>query len=160
MRIKMLRSVLSLVLLAAGPTYAVAAGSGSNDRSGQHQRECASQIASSTEYYGLHLSNDTQFIQGLYQNLLGRNASDTEVQIWLDEINTGKTRAQVVADFLATPSYQNAYAAKLFNLYLQRPASKMEVDQIVNQLQSGASDAAIAASIVASDEYYLAAENR
>ena len=65
-----------------------------------------------------------------------------------------------MADFLATPSYQNAYAAKLFNLYLQRPASKMEVDQIVNQLQSGASDAAIAASIVASDEYYLAAENR
>ncbi|HEV3116758.1 MAG TPA: DUF4214 domain-containing protein [Gemmataceae bacterium] len=118
------------------------------------------QIASSTEYYGLHLSNDTQFIQGLYQNLLGRNASDTEVQTWLNEINTGKTHAQVVADFLAAPAYQSAYAANLFAIYLQRPPSKMEVDQVVNQLQSSASDAAIAASILASDEYYLDAANR
>ena len=76
--------------VAVSQVHAVAAGSGSNDRSGQHQRECASQIASSTEYYGLHVSNDTQFIQGLHQNLLGRNASDTEVQTWLNEINTAK----------------------------------------------------------------------
>ena len=58
------------------------------------------------------------------------------------------------------PAYQNAYAANLFVLYLQRPPSKIEVDQIVNQLQAGQSDAAIAASILASDEYYLDAANR
>src|SRR5439155_16155140 len=111
------------------------------------------QLASSAEYYAQHLNNDSQFIRGLYQNLLGRGSSDTEVQIWLDELNTGKTRLQVVQDFLATPAYQNAYAANVFKLYLQRPPSKIELDQIVSQLQAGASDAAIVAAILGSDEY-------
>jgi hypothetical protein len=125
-----------------------------------HANDIIVQLASSPEFYALHLNNNTQFIRGLYQDLLGRGASQTEVDIWLNKLNTGETRAQVVTDFLATAQYQQYYITSLFNLYLQRAPSKMEIDLYMSKLQASGSDAAIVASILASNEYILDAENK
>jgi len=65
-------------------------------------------MASSPEYYALHQSNNTQFIRGLYLDLVARGSSSTEVEVWLNKLNTGETRAQVVTEFLKSPEYRSS----------------------------------------------------
>jgi len=125
-----------------------------------HANDVIVQLASSPEYYALRLSNNTQFIRGLYNDLLNRGASVTEIEIWLNKLNTGATRAQVVAGFVAIAEYQQFYINSLFMRYLNRLPSKMEMDQYISQLQAGASDAALAAGILSSAEFFLAAANQ
>jgi hypothetical protein len=65
-----------------------------------------------------------------------------------------------VADFLASAQYQQYHITSLFNLYLQRAPSKMEIDLFMSKLQAAGSDASVVASILASNEYVLDAENK
>ena len=125
-----------------------------------HANDVIVQLAASPEFYALHLNNNTQFVRGLYQDLLGRGASQTEVDIWLNKLNTGETRGEVVADFLATSQYQQYYITSLFDLYLQRAPSKLEIDLFMSKLRAGGSDASVVASILASNEYVLDAETK
>jgi hypothetical protein len=112
------------------------------------------QIAGGDEYYALHLSNPTQFVRALYQDLLNRGASDTEVLTWLNKLNSGESRAQVVADFTSTQEYQQVAVTSLFTTYLRRPPSSQEMSQYVTQMQTGGSDAALAAQVLGGAEYF------
>ena len=74
----------------------------------------------------------------------------------MNKLDQGETRGQVVADFLATQQYEDAYITGLFNFYLHRAPSNLELSQFESQMQSGNSDAAIVTALVASNEYFLA----
>jgi hypothetical protein len=122
---------------------------------GGHIRDVIDQVVSSAEYYSRQGTTNTQFIRGLYHDLLNRGASDTEVLIWLNKFNSGETQSQVAADFTSAPEYQQDFITNLFTLYLHRSPTTTELGQYVTQLQSGASDAVLAGTLLASDEYYL-----
>ena len=121
-----------------------------------HANDVIVQLAGSDEYYALRSSNNSMFVRGLYHDLLQRGASDAEVLAWLNKLDQGETRGQVVADFLATQQYQDAYITGLFNFYLHRAPGNLELSQFESQMQSGNSDAAIVTALVASNEYFLA----
>ncbi|MBU3730568.1 MAG: DUF4214 domain-containing protein [Beijerinckiaceae bacterium] len=60
----------------------------------------ADQFIASTEFnrtYGL--LNNTSFVQLLYNNVLGRNGEDAGVRGWVDGLNKGMTRAEVLLGF-------------------------------------------------------------
>src|SRR5262249_28083465 len=120
-----------------------------------HINDVIAGMAGSPEYYALHSSNNSMFVRGLYQDLLKRGSSDTEVLTWLNKLNTGESRTQVVAEFLATPEYQHFYVTSLFNLYLRRTPSTIELQQFEALIQGGSSDAALVQALVASNEYFL-----
>ena len=77
--------------------------------------------------------NDRDFIQLLYQNVLGREGEASGVQFYLDAFNNGATRGDVVVGFANSPEFQfrtqvesDAYATsefledaagKIFRLY-------------------------------------------
>jgi hypothetical protein len=111
-------------------------------------------IASSAEFYALQGGTNTSWIQGLYHDLLGRYASTTEVNVWLNQLQLGQSQAQVIANFLGTTEYQTDYITNYFNLYLQRSPTPFELGQYLSQLQSGTSDAALLGGLLASQAYY------
>jgi hypothetical protein len=111
-------------------------------------------LAASSEFYKLQGGTDTSWVQGLYHDLLNRYGSQTEVQSWLNDLNAGQTRQQVVGDFLASTEYQTDYITNLFSLYLQRLPTEYELGQYIAQLQSGMKDANFIGGLLASNAYY------
>lgn len=49
-------------------------------------------LVGSAEYFARHGNNNTQFVQGLYHDILGRSASNAEVLTCLSVLDAGATR--------------------------------------------------------------------
>jgi len=109
--------------------------------------------AGSQEYYNLKGGTDDGWVRGLYQDLLGRTPADSEVGIWVGALSTS-TRAQVAAQFLATPEYQWHYLEGLGQTYLLRALTTDETTQMETLLKQGVSETTLAGSLLASDEYF------
>jgi hypothetical protein len=125
---------------------------------GQSARLVADIIGSS-EYFGLHGSDNTKWVQSLYQNLLGRPATDAEVQTWLASLNSGTSRADVATQFTTSAAYQQNYVSEQYNFYLRRSPTTAETDAAVAQIQGNSTDAQVVAQILSSDEYYKTSES-
>lgn len=61
----------------------------------------ANSFINSTEFQSLYGANpsDTEFIDSLYHNVLHRNPDQSGYDFWIDSMNAGVSRAQVLVDF-------------------------------------------------------------
>lgn len=125
---------------------------------GQSARVVADIIGSS-EYFNLHGADNTKWVQSIYQNVLGRPATDTEVQTVLASLSGGTSRADVATQFTTSAAYQQNFVRQQYNFYLRRSPMTTERDASVALMQGGSTDAQVVAQIVSSDEYYKAAES-
>jgi hypothetical protein len=121
--------------------------------------ELVADIVGSPEYFGLHGSDNTKWVQTLYQNLLGRAGTDTEVQNWLKSLNSGTSRAAVASQFTSSTAYLQEFVRQQYNRYLRRAPTVAERDAAVTQLQSHSTDADVVAQLLTSDEYTKASVN-
>lgn len=56
-------------------------------------------------------TNNTQFVQLVYENVLGRSPSGPETSYWVNELNTGvRTRGHVMVGFSESPEYKGTTA--------------------------------------------------
>ena len=70
-------------------------------RQGSSALEVQAGILGSEEYYRNHANDPGQFITGLYNDVLGRNPSHTQVGAWLDEWDrVGGNRELLAREFL------------------------------------------------------------
>jgi hypothetical protein len=116
--------------------------------------ELATQLVASPEYFALHGSDNTQWVTGLYQDLLGRTPSTAEVQFWMGQLNSHATLTQVASQFTGGLEFQQDYVRAIFTIYLHRAPTTAELTAAVAQIQANATDATIAAAILSSSEYY------
>jgi hypothetical protein len=80
-------------------------------------------------------------VQGLYEDTLGREASEADVAFWAGRIRDGWTVARVAASFYAAPEYYDGigggtdatWVADLYTALLGRPGSPAEVDYWVDE---------------------------
>jgi hypothetical protein len=125
---------------------------------GQSARVVADIIGSS-EYFNLHGADNTKWVQSIYQNLLGRPATDAEVQTVLASLSSGTSRAAVASQFTTSAAYQQNFVREQYNFYLRRSPTTTERDASVALMQGNSTDAQVVAQILSSDEYYKAAES-
>ena len=108
----------------------------------------------SPEYQALHAS-DTNFIDSLYQNVLGRAEATAERDAWLQSLQSGVTRAQVAQRFVTSTE---AYTRTIENLYRQdlgRPSDATGLHGWVTALETGAlTSEQVEAGFLGSTEYY------
>jgi hypothetical protein len=57
-------------------------------RSGSNRAAVESTIIGSTEYFVDHGVNDSTFVIGVYQNVLLRTPSNTEVNFWVQDLHS------------------------------------------------------------------------
>lgn len=70
----------------------------------------------STEFQNVYGAlTDSAFVDQLYQNVLGRTGSQAEIQGWLDVIDGGSSRSDVVVGFSQSLEFTNRTAADLIN---------------------------------------------
>jgi uncharacterized delta-60 repeat protein len=111
-------------------------------------------ILNSPEYFAKHGGSNSGFIQGLYQDVLGRAGSADEVQGWINALSSGLTRAQVAMGFLTSTEYRTDLVDADYTKFLLRSAEPAAQAAWVQALASGMSDQAVLAGIFGSAEGY------
>jgi hypothetical protein len=115
-------------------------------------------IAASDEYAALHGGTNAGYVLGLYNDLLGRGASPSDVGFWTSVL-AGTNRTTVASMFLNTTEYRGRLVNSLFVSYLGHPAGPdvFNPDSYFQQLyQEGFGDVQIRAIILAAPAYFRA----
>lgn len=119
-------------------------------------------IGGSPEYFEQRSSDNQQFVQQLYQDLLGRTGDQAGVDFWLGTLQQGGTRERIVLGFANSkeligllvddPNDVLGALGGWYQQYLQRNADDAGRDYWTNQV--GDVWAKTQAAILATDEYF------
>jgi uncharacterized delta-60 repeat protein len=127
-------------------------------QAGLRDEQLEADLTASPEYIANHGGLGDQWVRALYQDLLGRTASDAEVAAWLNYLNTGGSPLGLTYGLAASRERAAARVAQDYQTLLGRSASTDEVnawtDLFVNQ---SVTNEQIVAGFTASPEYFNAA---
>ena len=99
--------------------------------------------------------NSAQFVNNLYSQILGRSASDAEVNSWLNVLSQSNgDRTLVARSFLFGAEYQRDEAIDAYVNLLRRPADSSGLAYWANQRANGLTVEAMDAGFLASAEYF------
>jgi hypothetical protein len=110
-------------------------------------------IVGSVEYYELHDSNDVDFVDAAYFDILGREA-DTAGRNYFLGVLPGVGREVVAGVMVSSAENRRAAIRFAFETFLGRAAANSEVQAFLDHLQAGVRREELDAAIVSSAEYY------
>jgi hypothetical protein len=65
-------------------------------------KELASGFASQTKFHDLYDSlSNREFVESIYNNILGSDGEETGIDYWTNQLESGKSRSDIVADFVS-----------------------------------------------------------
>jgi len=109
-------------------------------------------LIGSGEFYATQGGTDDGAIRGLYQNVLGRVASDDEVAYWRN-VMKATPLTNVALGFIGSRENRRELIDGWYQNYLNRPSDAAGLDYWFDRLAQGASQEQIQASILSSAEY-------
>jgi hypothetical protein len=134
---------------------------GSNSFSVIHQYADNPQAGTSFTPYTINVTvtdtdgvNNTDFLSALFQDLLGRAISPSELTFYLNFFNQGVTRSVVAGDLTATSEYRQRLVGDYYQRFLRRQADPAGINAGVALLAGGVSDEQYIATITGSMEYF------
>jgi len=122
---------------------------------GSTDEQVQSEFLGSFEYFAGHGSDNAQFINGLYLDLLNRTPSSFEVVNNLTLLGS-ITRTQLAGVVLSSLEYDNILVNNYYNAYLNRPADPFGLNFFVPQLQGATTNEVVQSEILGGEEYSLA----
>jgi hypothetical protein len=115
------------------------------------------QFIGSPEYINNHGGAGAGWVTGMYQDLLHRSPSQSEVNYWVTQLNNGATTVSVALGFAASLERETTRVQTDYMTYLGRSASSSEVSYWVNQFASGQTNENLVAGFTGSNEYFTVA---
>jgi alpha-tubulin suppressor-like RCC1 family protein len=102
--------------------------------------------------------NNRDFVDRLYQNVLGRPADEGGITFWTGQLNSGVTRGGVLVSFSESPEYVNrinnsVYVNAMYVAFLRRAADAGGFEFWRVELDRGRSGRELIGSFIASAEY-------
>ncbi len=124
-------------------------------QSGVTDEQAITAFVSTTEYFDKQGGTNTDFVDALYQELLGRPRSPSDTGL-LNELNNNTlTVSQVAATILGSAEYQANLIISDYQLFLGRTPASAEINGFLPQFVAGATDQQIALEFAASAELFL-----
>ncbi len=123
-------------------------------QTGSQVSDIVNRIVSSPEFYSIQGNNAASFATALYRDLLQRLPLSSEKSLIVSQLSSGQTRLQIAASITSSGAYEQNYVTGLFQLYMHRPATTVEMSQFISLLANSHSDAAVIGALLGSDEYY------
>jgi hypothetical protein len=108
----------------------------------------------SAEYIANHGGPGAGWVQGMYQDLLGRTPAQAEVDGWVRALNNGASTTAVALGFAASAERESQRVAADYQTYLGRDPSAGEVAWWVNGFEHGLRNEDVAAGFLGSPEYF------
>jgi hypothetical protein len=109
----------------------------------------------SAEYIADHGGTGQAWVTSMYQDLLGRTPAASEVQGWVNALNSGTSPATVALGFAASAEREGQRVRFNYRTYLGREAQPAEVTEWVNAFLGGLTNEGMIGGFVGSPEYYL-----
>jgi hypothetical protein len=116
------------------------------------ESEAVSFIASD-EYFNNHGGNNTSYVNGIYNDALGR-APDAGASFWINRLDAGAKRTDAAAAFLYTDEFKADIVNGYYQTFLGRNSDSTGLRFWVSQLQHGVSDESLISLLVSSPEYF------
>jgi hypothetical protein len=108
----------------------------------------------SPEYIANHGGQGAGWVTGMYEDLLERTPSPSEVARWVNALNHGLSPQQVAYDFAAGVEAKGLRITADYLIYLNRTPTPAEGAVWVNAFENGYSNEDLVAAFVGSSEYY------
>ena len=115
-------------------------------------------ILGSNEFFLLTSSNNNQFLDAVYQFVLGRGIDPTGQAFWTQQLNQGVSRTAVVQQILASQEAGNLKVANFYRDLLGR-APDDGAAFWTQQLSAGASEFDVIAGFLSSNEFVTDIQN-
>jgi hypothetical protein len=122
--------------------------------SGMSEAAVALAFLTSPEYQQAHPDPDS-FVRGLYGDVLGRAADQAGLDDWVNQLQTGGSRAQVAQGFEESAEHRGRQADQLYDAFLHRAADPDGRTAWASPLANGLSEAGAALAFLSCDEYWL-----
>ncbi len=124
-------------------------------QSGRPRHEILAGFLDSAEYKSKH-APPAQFVESLYQSLLGRASDPNGKQGWIDALAAGATTADVIRGFLFSEEHCTQRVTELYQTLLSRAPDPAGLVGWVGAMMNGAAFQEIQYGFLASDEYRAA----
>jgi hypothetical protein len=121
---------------------------------GASEEDVALLFLTSPEYNALHADN-TDFVQSLYRNVLGREGETSGVQSYVNSLNGGESRASVAATFLHSTEEDLRAVDSFYAVFLARQGDSGGVNGWVTSLQNGSETLADVAQAFLSTQEFI-----
>ncbi len=117
-------------------------------------RDIAISIYGSPEAFDRAGGTAEEFIDALYNRILGRNPDAGGQAFWLDQLNSGQAEPwQIVASFWESIEFRNQRVERVYQQVLNRPADPSGLEHWSERLLID-DDVTLAALLASSDEFY------
>ena len=116
-------------------------------------------IVASDEYFGDHGNTNTGWLNGVYQDLLGRAPDSSGLDHWLSKLAGGESTLGVASEITSSSERDAIVIGQDYASFLGRAARPDEVNAWLARFQQGETRASVAAGILASDEFFADANN-
>src|SRR5262249_34332973 len=94
----------------------------------------------------------TNYVTGLYFDLLHRAPRAGEVAPWAAAVDAGVSRAEVAQDFVNSPEYRSQFLVDDYQTFLGRQPSQAELNTWLAAMDAGTTPEQVTAAFLASDE--------
>lgn len=121
-------------------------------------QELASAIVASPKFHDGAALSDDEFVDRVYQRVLGRTPADSARQWWVDALRGGLGRGGVMLRIADSNEarwvrYAPVKVGEIWGLLLRRPPSAADLDVWVGRMWSGTSVRSVVAMVFRSGEY-------
>ena len=122
-------------------------------QAGASEEQVAAAFLASPEYSAKHVT-DGDFVQSLYENVLGRAGDPAGINSWTQALEAGTSRGAVVASFISSPESDQRAIDADYNDFLGRAGDTAGVNYWMAQVENGSKTLAeVAAQFAGSPEY-------
>ena len=116
-------------------------------------------FCNSAEYKSKH-SVPNQFVESLYNKLLGRHSDAGGFQYWVNKINSGTNTVDIINGFLRSREYALQRMTEFYQKFLGRQPDSGGLDYWANKVQNAISLQEIAKGFLTSAEYQMRSQSR
>ncbi|HYT93187.1 MAG TPA: SdrD B-like domain-containing protein [Gemmataceae bacterium] len=99
------------------------------------------------------LQGFTNYVNGLYRDVLGRVPSTSDVNFWVGRLLGGESRKEVAAEVWASPEHRTLQVDRFYQQFLHRDGGDAGRAFWVGVFLSGASETDVAVGFLTSQEY-------
>src|SRR5579871_1837398 len=115
-----------------------------------------SQFLSSNNTLDPNVLAEAAFVDGLYRHILGRSADAANLVGWVQMLQNGASRVQIVEVIWTSPEHRGLEVDRLYETFLHRNADAAGRTSWMNALLGGASEMDVARALIASPEFQAA----
>jgi Domain of unknown function (DUF4214) len=121
---------------------------------GASDEKFEARLVSSPEYLASHGATMEDWIDSIYQDVLGRSATTDEVANFIQLLDGGDSHFDVALQLTRSSEHEQDLITSYYQQFLQRTASATDIDYWVNSiLQDGSTQEEVQAFFLSSPEY-------